>query len=195
MSKSRHPKETTMSKWERVEEDSPERCQATIPTRGQCINKRMDGSDYCPAHGGNRGHAKMLKAEKQMYQLGKYQVRVDDFKNHGDVKSLRSEIGILRMVLENRMKQCTDEHTLMLHSQSISNMVVSIEKLVTSCQRIDTQLGSMLDEAKAMQWMTEIVDILSHYVKDSVVLEEISNEILAAYERLATNDSVPDGAL
>lgn len=182
-----------MSKWQRVEEDSPIRCQATIPSRGQCINAQMEGSQYCPAHGGNRGHAKMLQAQKDMYDLGRYQGRVNDFKNHGEVKSLRNEIGILRTVLENRMKQCTDDHTLMLHSQSISNMVTAIEKLVVSCQRIDTQLGTMLDEARAMQWISEIIDILSRYVEDSVVLDEISNEIAASYERLSTNER--DGAV
>jgi len=172
-------------KWTRVAEDSPERCQATIATRGQCMNARMEGSDYCPAHGGNRGNAKMKQAASDMYQLGRYQARVGDFANHGGIKSLRNEISILRMVLETRMKQCKDDHELMLHSQSISNMVGSIEKLVVSCQRIDLQLESMLDEAKAMQWISEIIDILSKHIQDSVVLDEISTEITASYERLS----------
>lgn len=171
--------------WERVEEDSPLRCQAVIPTRGQCINKQVEGSDYCPAHGGNRGSAKLKREKRRMYQIQRFQDKLNEMEDHEGLKSLRSEIAVLRMILETRLKQCTDNHDLMLHSQSISSLVASIEKLVTSCNRLDTQLGNMLDTTQALQWMAEIVDIISTHITDEAVLSEISDEILESYDRIS----------
>lgn len=168
--------------WERVEEDSPLRCQAVIPTKGQCINKKMEGSDYCPAHGGNRGNSKLKREQKRMYMIERYQQKLDAMQDHEGIKSLTSEIAVLRMILETRLKGCKDDMDLMLHSQSISNLVVNIEKLVTSCNRLDSQLGNMLDTTQAIQWMNAIVDIIGSHITDDDVLAEISDEILESYD-------------
>lgn len=166
--------------FERVEEDSPLRCQATIPSRGQCINKRMDGSEYCPAHGGNRSANK----KNRMYMIERFQSRMDKMEDHSGFKSLTGEIAILRMMLEARLQKCKDDHDLMMHSQNISQLAVQIEKLVVSCNNLDMKLSRMLDANQALHWMSEIVDIISRYVQDEAVLDDISTDILDSYERI-----------
>lgn len=170
-------------RWERVAEDSPERCQGVIPTKGQCFNRKMENSNFCPAHGGNRANATAKKESLRMYQIERYQQRLDTLADHGKLKSLTEEIAILRMILESKLKSCTDDHELMLRSQPISDLVVKIEKLVTSCNRLDLQMGNMLDQTQAIQWMGSIIDVISQYISDPDDLNAIADEIMASYER------------
>ena len=48
--------------WERVDEDSPDRCQCIMPNTGQCMLKAVKDSSYCPAHGGNKAFQAKEKA-------------------------------------------------------------------------------------------------------------------------------------
>jgi hypothetical protein len=175
--------------WERVPEDSPDRCQAVIATRGQCLNKRCDGSDFCPAHGGNRAGNEQKKQEKRLYNLQKWQDRLDEKATHSKLKGLTDEIGILRMILESRLNSCKDDFELMLHSQSISQMAGQIEKLVVSLQKLDMQMEKMLDETQAVAWAQSIVEIVGQYIADTEVLTEIADRISASYDRIQKGET------
>lgn len=169
------------SRWERVPEDSPLRCQAVIPTKGQCLNKKMDGSQYCPAHGGNRAAGKAKAEQLRMYQIDRYQNRLNAMEDHNQFTSLAGEVAVLRMVLETRLKACNTDLDLMLHSQSISSLALSIEKLLNSCERMKRSLEGTLDKNQAMAWIGDVVDIISKNVEDSDVLNQIADELLAAF--------------
>src|SRR6218665_1663932 len=171
------------NQWERVEEDSPFRCQAVIPTKGQCLNRQMDGSKFCPAHGGNRACATTKEEQQRLYLAGRFQNRMNQLEDHSQLKSLRSEIAILRMILETRLQRCEDDHDLILHSVPLADLVLKIEKLVSSCSRLDLQLSKMLDTTQAINWANEIVSIIGEYVTDSNILSEIADRILEAYQK------------
>lgn len=172
--------------WERVEEDDPNRCQAVMATKGQCRNKARDGSQFCPAHGGNVAVQKLEKEEQQMYRLKKYQVRLEEFADGDKIKSLRNEIGILRILIEERMNICHTDLDLMLHSSALSDLVTKVEKLVTSCNRLEGQLGAMLDKTQALQLGSEIVEIVARHVENEETLESIANEIIETISRPKT---------
>lgn len=167
--------------WERVPEDSPYRCQG-ISARGQCLNRQVEGSNFCMVHGGQNVAGRVKKERQRLYALDKYQQKLDKMEDHSELKTLRSEIGIMRMLLETRLNQCNTDTDLLIHSQSISLMVSNIEKLVSSCTKIDLQLGKMLDENQAINWVYEIVEIIGRHVKDSQVLDDIASEIIDSYE-------------
>lgn len=184
------------SRFERVAEDDPRRCQGVIPTRGQCQNRAMDDSKFCPAHGGNRAQAGRVKQEQRLYRLGKWQQRMQEFSDDSRIKDLRDEIGILKMMLEQRLLACQSDVDLMLHSQSISQMVANIERLVLSCQRLDTQLGNLLDPSQAIAWMDKIVDIVSEHVTDPDALNDIATRLVETFQEVKRNaavDSRPSG--
>jgi len=166
--------------WERVEDDDPSRCQAVLATIGQCRVKAMEGSKFCPAHGGVHAIAAKEKAEAQMYRLKKYQARLEEFSESDKIKSLRNEIGILRILIEERMNICHTDLDLMLHSSVLGDLVTKVEKLVTSCNRLEGQLGAMLDKTQALQLGSEIVEIVARHVENEEALESIANEIIEA---------------
>lgn len=168
----------------RTTEDDPARCQSN-DAKGQCLNKSVEGTEYCPAHG---GRDKM--PHKRIYELkaSKYQAILERQTDHEGIKSLRTEIGVLRMLMETRLNQINDDSQLLLESQSISNLVGQIEKLVSSCNKIELQLGDIITEDQAVQWIVEIGEIIDEYVDDSEIKATIASEIEARLIRIVSDD-------
>jgi hypothetical protein len=164
-----------------TENDDPCRCQATNKF-GQCTNKAVPGGTVCLVHGGNKQMESQVKASKNIYYLGKWQNRVEEHASHDLVKSLREEIGILRVLLETRFRTCHDEMDLILQSQPIAELVSKIEKVVTSCNKLESHLGHHLDKQQILVFATQIINIVSNYVEDPNIIETIGEEILTSID-------------
>ena len=168
-------------KVEYVEPDDPERCQ-TVHGKGQCRYKVVPGSSYCPLHGGNKaGEAARAKTKRQ-YQLAQWQNTVDGFADDDEVKSLRGEIGITRMMLQETIARCKNSGELMMYTGRIGDLISKTERLVTSCHRLESNLGLVLDKSKILDLATQIVEIVGEEIEDEAVLERISMKIV---ERIA----------
>ena len=170
--------------WQRVEADDPRRCQAVISSTGQCRNISVEGTSYCPAHGGAAAAHNAEQKQLSMYRIKKYQARLSEFSEHEKIKGLRDEIGLLRILIEERLNQCHTELDLMLHSSVLSDLVMKVEKLVTSCNRLEGQLGTMLDKTQALQLGSEVVEIVARHVENEETLSQIAEEIIESINRL-----------
>jgi hypothetical protein len=170
---------------QRIEhEDDPRRCQALIRGgKGQCQCIKIEGSEYCIMHGGQCVAKAVEKENKRMYQLAKWNARIGEFAEHPNIKSLRDELGILRMVLEEKLRMCGDAHTLILSSGPISELVMKIEKIVKSCHRLDSSLHELLDKTAILHLGGEIVEIIGRHVKDDQIVDSIATEIGEAIAR------------
>jgi hypothetical protein len=165
------------NKFVRCAEDDPCRCQAMGGRGGQCSYKATEGSQYCPMHGGHFA-AKQAEAKRQrLYNLAKWQDRIGEHANHDQAKSLREEIGILRILLEGVMGLCQDQNDLLMYSNKISDLATKIEKLVSSCHRLEEKTGMLLDKHAALKIATQIVDIIGAYIEDADIMETISQQI------------------
>ncbi len=173
------------AKWERIkDEDDPRRCQGVRPSQGQCTNVRVEGSEYCPAHGGNKAFQAAEKAGLRNYRLTKFKQRIQELGTSSHIISLRDEIGILRILIEEKINRCDDEVDLIMMSGPLSDLLMKSEKLVTSCNRLETKLGGLLDKTKVIQLAQTIVQIISKHLNDEQLLEAISEDILKAMEEL-----------
>lgn len=166
--------------WDRCEPDDPKRCQAVRHNAGQCINRAVEGSQYCPVHGGNKAVELAAAQNLRSYRLVKYKARHDQFTTDPGIKSLREEIGILRILVEERMNLCQTDTDLLLHSAPLSDLIMKVEKLVSSCNRLEGQLGVMLDKTQALQFATEVIDIIGRYVENEETLSQIADEIIGS---------------
>src|ERR1019366_8324518 len=106
---------TDYRKVQMCEPDSPDRCQGVHKT-GQCKYRARPSSKHCYHHGAIKDKKKQQAKLKTAYQLAKWQSTVDDFANDDQVKSLRREIGIQRMVLEAIVAKCHDHGELMMQA-------------------------------------------------------------------------------
>ena len=83
--------------YERVKDPAdPRRCQYVIPTRGQCLLVKIEGTDYCVAHGGTLHQRQRDEKVMRNYRIAKYQTRIDEKAQGSQIKSLRDEIAIGR---------------------------------------------------------------------------------------------------
>jgi hypothetical protein len=169
------------AKFQRVAPDSPLRCRSA-GGEGQCHFQRTENSEYCPMHGGNKGEEKAEKDRIRTYRLSKWRTRLDEFADDPKVKGLREEIGILRILLEETMNRCSDESDLILQSNRISDLIGRIEKVVSSCHRLEQSTGQLLDKTMALNFATQVVEIIAIYVVDGDIVDKISSEII---QRLA----------
>lgn len=176
------------------EPDDPLRCQSVgTGGEGQCRFLSYKGifqagyleydpdfadSDRCPKHAGS----KKDKVRKRLhnYRLEVYQQRLNEFAESEHVKSLRGEIGILRLTLENIVQMVQTKQDWFIYSGRISDLTQKIERLVRTCHSVESKIGMMLDRPAALSMGKEIVDIISTVVKDPEQIDMISNGIIDA---------------
>jgi hypothetical protein len=162
----------------KCEPDSPDRCQA-VHNGGQCIWKACEGSKYCEAHGGNKAIEAKEKESMRNYQLTKWQARIDQKKSTPDLKNLRDEIAILRMMLEERLNACSSGTDLMLHSSAISDLIMKVEKVVASCHKLDRSRGLMIDKQAILNFAGRVIQIITLELDGQPdKIDDIGNRIL-----------------
>lgn len=163
---------------ERIEYPAdPDRCQA-VTANGQCQCKHTTDSIYCEIHCGNYDRQKVENKNIRNYYAAKWRAKLNGYTDSNDVKSLRDEIGILRMMLDAHLEQCTSEADIVLRSGAMSDLVTKIEKVVSSTDKLEKSLGLMLDKQSILQFATVIIGILTEKVENKELLENIADAIL-----------------
>lgn len=156
--------------------NDPKRCQANVK-QGQCPFEALDNFNYCKMHA--RGFTETKKEQDGIrnYRLGQWQGRVNELADNQQVKSLREEVGVLRMTLEALMLRCQDSNDILIFANKISDLVLKIEKVVSSCHRLEMSAGSLLDKSSILQIAGVIVETISRHIEDQDVVSIISEEI------------------
>jgi len=170
-----------MAEIEKIEYEAQEgRCQA-VNSKGQCLNMAYKDSKFCLAHGGNKSAQAQEAKNIRNYQLAKWNDRLERFGNSDGIKSLRDEIGILRMMMEERLNLCNDAQDLVLQSGPISDLVMKIDKVVTSCHKLEGAMGQLLDKAALVQFAGEVISIIGDVLQGQEdKTDEIAERILIA---------------
>lgn len=167
-----------MAKMERCEEDDPLRCQA-VYTHGQCPYKRVEHSEYCLMHGGNKGQETHRKKALHDYRLEQvnWQQRVDELAGSYNVKNLRGEIGLLRMALEGILNQAKTPQQLLLYTDKLQSITRDVRSLVETCQKIEERNKELLSKTEVMNIADAVINIMSNFITDP-------DDLLAAGEQL-----------
>jgi len=151
-----------------------------------CNNDAVEDSDYCIKHGGSLVRKRKKVEGLRNYRLNRYKQRADELVENDKLKDLRDEVAILRILLEERFNACENPSELILHSNNIADLVLKINTLVTSCHKLDMQLGDMLDRTTIIEMADKIIDLISDEVTDADALDRISNglaEIMTTMEQ------------
>jgi len=171
----------------------PKRCQA-VNANGQCNNRAAEGSTFCLAHGGNKAQESAQKAALRNYRKSKWLGRIHEHADGPAIKSLREEIGILRIILEEHLDKCNTEMDLILHSQAISDLVMKIEHIVVSCHKLEDKLKLVVDRSALLQFASMVIDIVASELAalddSEALLTKISDGILAAIGKIGESDDL-----
>lgn len=162
---------------DRVErEDDPRRCQS-VYKHGQCPYRAVEHGTMCPMHGGGSQERAHTKKVMEQYNLAMWQARTQEFASHDKVKTLRDEVGLLRVVLENVVQKCNDSNQLLIYSSKIADLIMKVEKLVVSMNRLEASTGMLLDKSAALHLAGQMVEIITKYVNDPVAIDQIAADI------------------
>lgn len=166
-----------VQKWTKAD-DPALRCEFELTNGKQCGNKRVEGVTRCPLHGANMQLASQEHESKRVYRLAKFKARVGQLADHKKLKSLHEEIAILRMMLEERWNRIEDGHELVIQSGPIAELVMKIEKVVSSCNRLEGQLGNLLDKAAVKNLATTLMQVLADKLNEFADANGIEPELI-----------------
>lgn len=170
--------------WKRAETDI-ERCHGAAPTHGQCPFAKVPGSNYCPRHGGTVALNSAAVKSAFKYRLNKFQARYEEQAGNPTIKSLRDEIGVSRVLLEEVFNKIDtegdgDKLTMLVLLPQITGILHLIKGLVESCDKLETKFGMTLDKSQVVQIGITIVNILSQHISDEAALERVADEVMIA---------------
>jgi len=91
--------------------------------------------------------------------------------------------------MEEKLNKCEDTNDLLLASGAISDLVLKIEKVVSSCHRLEGSMNQLMDKSAIIQFASEVISIISNKIDDEKILDSIANEILSAISKGQDDDS------
>lgn len=148
----------------------------------ECLNRALSGKKYCNACDiliGTSTEAGRLRS----YRLTKWQTRLEEFSDSSQVRSLTDEIGVARITLEAIMNSCDTENDLLANSHRIGDLVTRIEKLITSCHRLEKSTGALLDKSSVLRLAGDVIGIVQRHVSDAEIVDRIASEIIDAISK------------
>ena len=169
-------------------EEHPNRCQG-MARNNQCNMLAVEGGTNCMMHGGNKQLESQRKKGLRNYQLTMFRAKLERHSSSIEIKSLRDEIGILRMIMEERLNRCKNEGELILQSGAIADLVVKIDKLVCSCHRLEGSMGELLDKTSILQFANVMISIIGETLSDHPdQMNTIANRILEEVGAIGNED-------
>lgn len=175
----------------KVEADDPNRCQGANGRVGQCIMRAVPGSKYCPSHGGNKAVAAQNEKNKFEYRAGIFQNRLREIAGSDDIKNMRQEAGVLKLLIEEKLVACQTSTDLAIVSGPIGDLTVKLQKLVKEIREYDKECGNTLDKNQLIQFAESFVAIASKYIPDEDDKLNFGSEIAGLLSAPLTVDVLP----
>jgi len=162
-----------------------ERCIAFDGQNNPCQLRKVDGSEYCPKHG---SPANIEKKKIYNYRLTVFKGRLGQKMDSDAILSLREEIGIARITLEEVLNQCQTATDLLINQQRIVTLVTAIQRTVESCQKVEAKTGHLLSKSQLISFAQSVINIVSAHVTDAPTQRLIADQIVATVEEVADID-------
>ncbi|MHC4703558.1 MAG: hypothetical protein ACYTFQ_23590 [Planctomycetota bacterium] len=154
----------------------PNRCKGAAPD-GQCRNLAEYGSQYCRAHGGSTEIAKQEQVNSFLLAKADDRARLTAVSETLDpVKALHDTLSLNLILLEKRWNGCKDDTDLITNCSSINALMLTTERLVTSMNKLQKDLGVLLGQQAIVGLGKAMVQIL---------IEELQH--IEGYEHIVDN--------
>ncbi len=166
-------------------EDDPRRCLGTSPS-GQCKNVAVDGASRCE----KCARTDLVEDGRRQYLLTnpRLRARLMELSTADEIKSLRDEVAIARMLVEERLNSDKD---LFASTGAINALLLTIEKLVSRSHILEQNLGQLYHRSTIIQMMQAFVEIVDEEVRPlegGVSAIDRIVEHIYAYARTARNE-------
>ena len=137
----------------------PNRCKGAAPT-GQCMNVAESGSEHCRAHGG-RDLTEQTQMKGYLLAKAQEQTRLTNLSEGLEpVKELRDAIALLHMMIEQRWNLIMTDGDLLQACGPLNQMLQNMERLVSSCHKIEQNLGQLLAKQAILALAKRMVEVM-----------------------------------
>lgn len=143
-------------------EDDPRRCRGTT-RMGQCWHVAIEGADFC----GPCSKTDLVEENRRQYLLTnpRYQTRLLELSAADEIKSLRDEVAIARMLVEERLNKIKGDQDLFTACGAINSLLLTIEKLVSKSHILEQNLGQLYHRSTIVQLMQAVVAVIDDEVR------------------------------
>lgn len=140
--------------------DDPRRCHGTAAS-GQCWNISVEGAHHCMVC----AKTDLIDAGRRQYLLTnpRFQARLTQLSTADEIKSLRDEVAIARMLVEERLNDTN--HDLFQSSGAINALLLTIEKLVSRSHILEQNLGQLYRKGTIVQMMQAFITVVDEEVR------------------------------
>jgi|SRR5579872_2115585 len=172
----------------------PLRCKQSVGQR-QCSEVSVPGSEFCRIH--SRGFDRTNEQSTRLYLLAKAdeQARLLKLADHEEIRSLREEIALARMLVERRWNLIRNDNDLIMACGSLNTLLLTIERLVKSAHSIEQNLGILLSKSAVMalgqnicRIIVEELDGIENY---EGIVDSITHRILSTIASAKDNSPEP----
>ena len=143
----------------KTDPNDPHRCIASTRS-GQCAHAAILDHDKCAYHLRDRDIEDKLALKA--YNLTNVDI-ADAAGRHSqaeELKSLREEIALCRSLVERRLNMIESNTDFLAAIGQVNTLFLTLEKLISSCHRLEVNLGNLLSKAALLDLAKEIVEIL-----------------------------------
>ncbi len=164
------------------------RCEFTH-ANGQCSETAIEGGKYCSLH----VSLDPEKHQKRLYNLmkSKYRLRYEQISDHEALRSLRDEVAIAKMVMEETLNSIQNDSELLASRADLAHQATTIERLVASMVKMETSLGQLISKPTLLKIASDIVQILIVKLQGvpnhELLIDDISAEILNTIDNVKEN--------
>jgi hypothetical protein len=112
--------------------------------------------------------------------------------DHDDIKSLRDEIALARMLVERRLNMIKDDSDLLSACGPINTLLLTIERLVKSANVLEERLGILLAKQSILRLGQRICQIIIDRLVGLPGYEAVIDDIVAdIVKAIKTADNEP----
>ncbi len=173
-----------------IEEILYMQCEHVNKFSGQCSRQTCEGTNKCPIH----THGDSEKVEKRVYRLQNMERRLrhETLSNHDALRSIREEVAVARMLLEERLNSIKTDADLISACGPINTLLLTIEKLTSSCLKLDKSVGNLLAKPIILKMASDIVAIILEELADlpghELIVDKISERIIETMSSIEGED-------
>ncbi len=140
-------------------------CKAKAKSSGQrCKKAAMDGKDVCRTHGGLAGRPP-IHGRYSVHKRASLQGKIEQFYNDPSAGDLRSELALMRALLQDYIDRFEDG--MPLGADDIGRMYAMVDGIGKTVERIAKILAmTALTQAELQLLQVTLIDALSEFIPD-----------------------------
>jgi hypothetical protein len=167
--------------------EHPDRCTAQAG-HTQCPYLKVPGTDVCEIHAYHNRQRVSLTQNRKIYLAAQWQADAGPFADSDEIKSLRQEIGILRLLLFRMMESCKSPNDLLMRHSSISELILKIQKVVEACHKLEAASGGLLDKDHLSSFGLTVINLVSTYINDPDTLRKFAGALVEEIKKIGQPD-------